>query len=167
MAVAALGLVLAGYLAGLGLELTAPAAPPQAAQLTAWLESHPIGTGLSGYWEANVVTMTSGGRVAVRPVTITDGRIVPAVGQVRDDWFNPARSRVDFVVLFPGVPGVPGSRLPRVHRPAGGARHLRQTQPRLPRRAVHDPLVAQEPAARHGLGRRHGAARRFALLAVI
>jgi hypothetical protein len=106
--VAALGLVLAGYLAGLGLELTAPTAPPQAAQLTAWLESHPIGTGLSGYWEANVVTATSGGRVAVRPVLITDGRIVPSVSQIRDDWFNPARSRADFVVLFPGVPGVPG-----------------------------------------------------------
>jgi hypothetical protein len=109
--VAALGLVLAGYLAGLGLELTAPTAPPQAAQLTAWLESHPIGTGLSGYWEANVVTLTSGGRVAVRPVTITDGRIAPNVSQIRNDWFNPARSRVDFVVLstaIPGVPGVPG-----------------------------------------------------------
>jgi hypothetical protein len=106
--VAALGLVLAGYLAGLGLELTAPTAPPQAAQLTSWLESHPIGTGLSGYWEANVVTLTSGGRVAVRPVTITDGRIVPNVSQIRDDWFNPARSRVDFVVLSPGIPGVPG-----------------------------------------------------------
>jgi hypothetical protein len=108
VAVAALGVVLAGYLAGLGLELTTPAAPPQAAQLTAWLESHPIGTGLSGYWEANVVTMTSGGRVAVRPVTITGDQILPSVGQIRDDWFNPARSRVDFVVLFPGVPGVPG-----------------------------------------------------------
>jgi hypothetical protein len=108
VAVAALGVVLAGYLAGLGLELTTPAAPPQAAQLTAWLESHPIGTGLSGYWEANVVTLTSGGRVAVRPVTITGGQILPSVGQVRDDWFNPARSRVDFVVLFPGIPGVPG-----------------------------------------------------------
>ena len=68
--------MLAGYLAGLGLELTGPAAPPQDAQLTAWLESHPIGTGLSGYWEANVVTLASGGRVAVRPVTIADGRIV-------------------------------------------------------------------------------------------
>jgi hypothetical protein len=109
--VAALGLVLAGYLAGLGLELTAPTAPPQAAPLTAWLESHPIGTGLSGYWEANVVTLTSGGRVAVRPVQIVGDRIAPSVGQITADWFNPAKSRVDFVVLFPGVPedlGVPG-----------------------------------------------------------
>jgi hypothetical protein len=107
-AVAALGLVLAGYLAGLGLELTAPIAPPQDAQLTAWLESHPIGTGLSGYWEASVVTLTSGGRAAVRPVTVTDDRLVPTSGQISADWFNPARSRVDFVVLFPGIDGYPG-----------------------------------------------------------
>ena len=106
--IAVLGVVLAGYVAGLGLELTAPTAPPQAAQLTAWLESHPLGTGLSGYWEANVVTLTSGGRVAVRPTTISDGRILASVSLVRDDWFNPARSRVDFVVLGPSVAGAPG-----------------------------------------------------------
>ena len=106
--VAALGLVLAGYLAGLGLELTAPTAPPQDAPLTAWLESHPIGSGLSGYWEANVVTLTSGGRVAVRPVTVAGDRVVPTGGQIKADWFNPGRSLVDFVVLFPGVSGYPG-----------------------------------------------------------
>ena len=106
--VAALGLVLAGYLAGLGLELTGPAAPPQDAQLTAWLESHPIGAGLAGYWEANVVTLASGGRAEVRPVTITDGRVAPTGGEVRAEWFNPGLSLVDFVVLFPGIAGYPG-----------------------------------------------------------
>ena len=106
--VAALGVVLAGYVAGLGLELTAPTAPPQAAQLTAWLESHPIGTGLSGYWEANVVTLTSGGRVAVRSAAITDGRVAQTPANTKSVWFDPARSRVDFVVLCPGVPGPPG-----------------------------------------------------------
>ena len=106
--VAALGVVLAGYVAGLGLELTAPTAPPQAAQLTAWLESHPIGTGLSGYWQANVVALTSGGRVAVRSVVITDGRVAQAPANTKSVWFDPARSRADFVVLFPGVSGYPG-----------------------------------------------------------
>jgi hypothetical protein len=103
-----LGVILAGYLAGLGLELTAPTAPPLAAPLTAWLESHPIGTGLSGYWQANVVALTSGGRVAVHPIQITDGRVVPMVSQVKTEWFDPAVSRVDFVVMFPGVTGYPG-----------------------------------------------------------
>jgi hypothetical protein len=107
---AVIAVVLAGYLAGLGLELTTPAAPPQAAQLTAWLESHPIGTGLSGYWAANVVALTSGGRVAVRSVTVTDGRVVSTPNNMKAVWFDPAESRADFVVLFPGVPadlGVP------------------------------------------------------------
>ena len=60
---------------------------------------------------SGVVTLTSGGRVAVRPVQVVGDRIAPSVGQITADWFNPAKSRVDFVVLFPGVPedlGVPG-----------------------------------------------------------
>jgi hypothetical protein len=108
MLLPALGVIGAGYLAGLGVELAAPAAPPQAAQLTAWLERHPLGNGLSGYWESSVVTLTSGGRVAVRPVTVDGGRVVPALGEVRADWFDPARSAAHYVVLFPGVAGYPG-----------------------------------------------------------
>jgi hypothetical protein len=106
--VAALGIVLAGYLAGLGLELTAPIAPPQAATLTSWLDSHPLGTGLSGYWEANIVTLTSGGRVAVHPVTVADHRVVFYWSEIKGDWYDPARSTADFVVLFPGISGYPG-----------------------------------------------------------
>jgi hypothetical protein len=101
-------LVLAGYLAGLGLELTAPAAAPQQARLAGWLESHRLGSGLSGYWEASIVTLTSGNRVAVRPVTVTGGRIVAAASEVRASWYDPKRSTADFVVLFPGADGYPG-----------------------------------------------------------
>jgi len=108
IAVPALSLVLAGYLAGFGLELTTPSAPPQAAPLTCWLSSHPIGTGLSGYWAASVVTLTSGGRVAVRPVTVNGGHVAPDITEIKDVWFDPARSTADFVVLFPGRPGYPG-----------------------------------------------------------
>jgi hypothetical protein len=106
--VAALCVIGAGYLAGLGLELTAPAAPPQAAQLTAWLDRHHLGTGLSGYWQASIVTLTSGDRVAVRPVNVTGGRVVPAIAEVEADWFDPAHSAAHYVVLFPGIPGYPG-----------------------------------------------------------
>jgi hypothetical protein len=101
--------VLAGYLAGLGLELTAPTAPPQAASLSSWLSSHHLGTGLSGYWEANVVTLTDGGDgVVVRPVTVAGGRVVPYNHEIKPDWFDPARSTADFVVLFPGISDYPG-----------------------------------------------------------
>jgi hypothetical protein len=103
-----LGAVLAGYLAGLGLSVSKPSVPPQASQLTSWLESHPIGTGLSGYWEANIVTLTSGNRVAVRLVGADTGLISRGSIEVKAVWFDPARSSADFVVLFPGIKGFPG-----------------------------------------------------------
>jgi hypothetical protein len=85
--------------------LTAPAAPPQNARLTAWLTDHHLGTGLSGYWESNVVALTSGGRAAVRPVLVRNGRIVPFTSNIKTGWFDPARSSADFVVLGPTIPG--------------------------------------------------------------
>lgn len=103
-----LGSVLAGYLAGFGLELTAPAAPPQNARLAAWLTEHRLGTGLSGYWQGNVVTLTSGGRATVRPVLVRNGRIVPFTSNVETGRFDPARSSADFVVLAPTIPGYIG-----------------------------------------------------------
>jgi len=103
-----LGSVLAGYLAGLGLELTAPTAPPQNERLAAWLTEHRLGTGLSGYWQGNVVTLTSGGRAHVRPVLVRNGRVVPFTSNVRTGWFDPARSSADFVVLAPAIHSYPG-----------------------------------------------------------
>jgi hypothetical protein len=104
---AALGLVAVGYLAGLGLEISQPQAPPQSAQLTSWLEQHPLGTGLSGYWQGNVVTLTSEGRAWVRPLRVADGRLVPA-HNTQAAWYDPARSTADFVVLCPGAGAYPG-----------------------------------------------------------
>ncbi len=104
----ALGVVLVGYLAGLGLEITKPAVPPQAQQLTSWLEHHHLGTGLSGYWESNVVTLTSGERVAVHLVDPGSGVLTRGRSEVNAAWYDPARSSADFVVLFPGINGFPG-----------------------------------------------------------
>jgi hypothetical protein len=109
VAVPVLGLVLAGYVAGLGVELSTPAAPTQNVQLTQWLMRHPMGgSGLSGYWEANVVTLTSAGQVGVRPVGVVGGRLTRHTANTRNDWFDPSRSYVDFVVLGPPAPGFPG-----------------------------------------------------------
>jgi len=118
VAVPVLGLVLAGYAAGLGLELTVPPAPPQNAALTAWLARHPMGgSGLSGYWQSNIVTLTSGGRARVRSlIGGDDGRLVPDHSNVDGRWYDPAASYADFVVLGPRVPGyTPGPGYPGFH----------------------------------------------------
>jgi hypothetical protein len=111
-----------GCLGGLGLELTAPAAPPQGAALTAWLESHRLeGAGLGGYWQASVVTLTSGGAVAIRPIADADGGIGEHPGEVNDAWFDARRSAARFVVLSPDEPGYPGYADYRAVRAAWGA----------------------------------------------
>ena len=98
-----------GYAAGLGLELTAPSAPPQNAPLTAWLEGHRLpGAGLGGYWQASVVTLASGGTVAIRPIADADGGIAVHPGEVNDAWFDPRRSVARWFVLSPDEPGYPG-----------------------------------------------------------
>jgi hypothetical protein len=111
IAVPVLGVVLAGYVAGLGVELTVPAVPPENVQLTDWLVKHPLGgTGLSGYWESNAVTLTSGERVGVRSLNVSGGRVIAHTTLTESQWFDPSRSYADFVVLGPPVDayGYPG-----------------------------------------------------------
>jgi hypothetical protein len=99
----------AGYLAGLGTELAAPAAAPQAAQLTGWLTAHRLaGDGLGGFWQASVVTLASGGRVAVRPVADLGTGVGAHPGEINNAWFDPRRSAAHFIVLASGEPGYPG-----------------------------------------------------------
>jgi hypothetical protein len=100
--------VLLVYLAGLGYEISRPQVPAQNQRLVAWLERHHLHTGLSGYWQANVVTLTSGGRVQIRTVSAHAGRIGPDEYEAKASWYSPASSTAGFVVLFPGIPGYPG-----------------------------------------------------------
>jgi hypothetical protein len=92
-------LVLAGYLGGLAWEVAQPSVPPQNQQLSSWLAAHHLRTGLSGYWEANVVTLTTGDTVQVRQVTVTHGRVVPYRIEYKAEWYDPHRSSANFVVL--------------------------------------------------------------------
>jgi type IV secretory pathway VirB2 component (pilin) len=107
-AAAALLVVLAGYLGGLGYELTRPPVPAQNHQLTSWLAAHRLSSGLSGYWEANVVTLTSGDRVRVRPVTEAGPGLVPYNWNSSGAWYDAGSQTANFVVLTPGVVEYPG-----------------------------------------------------------
>jgi hypothetical protein len=100
---ATLLVVLAGYLAGFGYELAQPPAPPQNQQLTTWLAAHHLDSGLSGYWAANVVTLTSGDRVRVRQLTVAGGRVLRYEWESAAAWYDPGRAAADFVVLYPAT----------------------------------------------------------------
>jgi hypothetical protein len=108
LAPAVLLLVLAGYLGGLGYELAQPSVPAQNHQLTSWLEAHHLSSGLSGYWEANVVTLTSGDRIHVRVVTAEGPRLLRYKWNTDAAWYDPSSQTVNFVVFGPPIFGNPG-----------------------------------------------------------
>jgi hypothetical protein len=93
------GAVLAGYVAGLGYELAQPVSPPANARLASWLQAHHLTHGLSGYWQASVVTVGTGGRVTIRAVTTGGGKIVPYRWESNPGWYAPGTQYASFVVL--------------------------------------------------------------------
>jgi hypothetical protein len=100
--------VLLGYLVGLSGEISQPPMAAQNQQLTSWLMARHLHTGLSGYWESNVVTLTSGDQVQIRQVALSGGRLIPSTFESKTQWYDPKRNSANFVVLFPGVAGYPG-----------------------------------------------------------
>ena len=93
------GTVLAGYVACLGYELARPVSPPANARLASWLQAHHLTHGLSGYWQASVVTVGTGGRVTIRAVSTADGGLVPYRWEARAAWYDPGTQYANFVVL--------------------------------------------------------------------
>ena len=94
-----LAAVLACYAGMLGYAAAQPAAAPQYADLTAWLTSHHLTSGLSGYSQANIVTATSGGTVSLRPVAAAGKYVTARTWNASSTWFDPARHDADFLVL--------------------------------------------------------------------
>jgi hypothetical protein len=93
-------LVLAGYGAGFGYELTQPSAPPANTQLASWLEAHHLSYGLSGYWTSSSVTVDSDNRVQVRALmqfTMKRDLWMSNVG-----WYDPKLHYANFIVLDSG-----------------------------------------------------------------
>jgi len=95
-------LVLAGYLVSLGQAAAAPAAPPMNQQLTTWLAAHGLRYGLAPYWQANIVSLTTGEHIMVVPVstaTHTAGSLVRRDEWESDEaWYDPRRHNANFVV---------------------------------------------------------------------
>lgn len=89
-------LVLCGYLAGFGYELTFPSSPPANSGLASWLIAHGLRSGLATYWESSSVTVDTGDRVTVRAVT---GSLSPYLWMADTAWYDPELNKPDFLVL--------------------------------------------------------------------
>ena len=88
----------------LGYAAAQPPAPPQYAGLAAWLPAEHLTEGLSGYHQANIVTLETGGAVSLRAVHRTrSGRIGAYAWNASAAWLDPARRTANFLVLT--VPG--------------------------------------------------------------
>ncbi len=89
-----LGLVLAGYLAALGYNAAQPASPPENQALAGWLWAHNLRYGLAGYWQADSVTLDSGGRVRIAPIFGAS----PYMWESESSWYDAGLRHPDFVV---------------------------------------------------------------------
>jgi hypothetical protein len=106
-------LTLALYAAGLGYAAAQPPAGPQYADLAGWLRARHLTAGLSGYHQANIVTLQTGGAVALRPVAPGPGGHLAAYAwNSSAAWYDPAARTATFLVLIaPGGQGLASSGL--------------------------------------------------------
>jgi hypothetical protein len=95
-------LVLAGYTAGFGYELTQPSEPPANTALTSWLLEHHLTYGLSGYWTSSIVTVESGERVQVR--ALMQYSFQPDLWMSNVQWYNAREHYANFLV-YDSTPG--------------------------------------------------------------
>ena len=93
---------LACYLGALAYNATQPAQAPLHVDLANWLEAHHLTTGLAPYWESNITSLDSGGRVRLAPLTPGGASANPYESNAA--WYNPAVSRANFVVTVSAPP---------------------------------------------------------------
>ena len=90
-------LVLIGYAAGLGWQVTKPAVPAANTSLATWLADHHLTYGLSGYWTSGVVTLNSGDHVQVR--ALMQHTMQADLWMSKESWYDPQTHYANFIVL--------------------------------------------------------------------
>jgi hypothetical protein len=85
-----------GYMAMLGYNMSTQNYPAQSQNLADFLVAHGLTSGLGGYWNANVSTLASNGRVRVAPVY--DAGIAAYPWETKTTWYEPAVSYANFIV---------------------------------------------------------------------
>jgi hypothetical protein len=96
--VPALAVLLACYTAALGFDVAQPAIPAHDQSLADWLVTHDFSYGLSNYFEGNITTLDSGGRVHLIAVSWGAHESVPRAYQSDASWYDPQLHYANFVV---------------------------------------------------------------------
>jgi hypothetical protein len=94
-----LSVVLAGYVLGLVSAMTVPAVPAYDARLTSWLAAHHLSYGVGSYWNANIVTLTSGQRIHVVSWKDKGGALRVHRWEAERSWYSPRRHDANFAVF--------------------------------------------------------------------
>lgn len=85
-------------------SLTVPPAGNDQASLAAWLQARGLSYGLAGYWQANIVTLESSGKVSVRSVKTEDHHLAIYRWYTDVSWYDPNQHEANFVVVDNAVP---------------------------------------------------------------
>lgn len=96
--VPALAVLLACYTAALGFDVAQPSIPAHDQSLANWLVAHDFRYGLSNYFEGNITTLDSGGRVHLIAVSWGADKSVPRAYQSDASWYDPQLHYANFVV---------------------------------------------------------------------
>jgi hypothetical protein len=93
-----LAALLACYAAALGYGAAQPAVAGSEVPVIGWLEAHHLTTGISTYAQSNLITLDSGGRVALRTVTWWGSGAVPRAYESKASWYDPRLGYANFVL---------------------------------------------------------------------
>jgi hypothetical protein len=96
--VPALAVLLACCTAALGFDVAQHDVPAHDQSLAAWLVAHDFSYGLSNYYEGNITTLDSGGRVHLIAVSWGAHKSVPRDYQSDASWYDPQLHYANFVV---------------------------------------------------------------------
>ena len=113
--VPALAAILACYTAALGFDAAQHDIPAHDQSLADWLVAHDFSYGLSTYYEGNITTVDSGGRVHLIAVHWGADKSVPRAYQSDASWYDPQLHYANFVVNT-------GADQPRAIIPSGDLR---------------------------------------------
>jgi hypothetical protein len=94
----ALAVILACYTAALGFDAAQHDIPAWDQSLADWLVAHDLRYGLSNYYEGNITTLDSGGRVHLVAVHWGADKSVPRAYQSDASWYDPNLHDANFVV---------------------------------------------------------------------